>query len=140
MKNFVLALVAGSVFGFTAFAGEKAQTPAKAQAVAACDCNCQVVEVARRPLLGRRNSCNGCSTCVETVMVPATKTVTVYETKKVLVEKEVKVPVKKEVTTLVPAKVVAAPVCQTVTVAPVRRIGSRLRGATANVVDCVTCK
>lgn len=96
MKSFVFAAAASLILG-TAYAGEKTQTPVKAE-------TCQVVEVVRRPLLGRR-----CAT--ETVMVPATKTVTVYETKKVLVEKEVKVPVKKEVATMVPAKVVKSASC-----------------------------
>lgn len=135
MKNFICA-VAVVVFGSFAFAGEKSQSPAPVKAEAKA-CDCQVVEVARRPLLGRR-----AAACCETVMVPATKTVTVYETKKVLVEKEVKVPVKKEVATLVPAKVVATPACTCTpaTVAPVRRLGGRLRGVTASAVDCVTCK
>jgi hypothetical protein len=134
MKNFICA-VAIVAFGSFAFAGEKAPTPVKAEAKA---CDCQVVEVARRPLLGGRRA----AACCETVMVPATKTVTVYETKKVLVEKEVKVPVKKEVATLVPAKVVAAPACACApaAVAPVRRLGGRLRGVTASAVDCVACK
>jgi len=138
MKAFAFSLVALMVLSVSAFAGEKsqAQAPVKAEAAKGAACDCQVVEVARRPLFGRRAA----ASCCDTVLVPSTKTVTVYETKKVLVEKEVKVPVKKEVTTMVPAKVVAAPSCQTAVVAPVRRLGGRLRGATASVVDCVTCK
>jgi len=140
MKSFVMAAVAGMVLTAGAFAGEKSQAavqPVVKQAVKGGVCACQVVEATRRPLLGRRNA------CAETVLVPATKTVTVYETKKVLVEKEVKVPVKKEVATLVPAKVVSAPACDccpTAVAAPVRRLGSRLRGATVSVAECVACK
>lgn len=142
MKAFAISLVALTAFSFSAFAGEnsQAQAPAKVQAVAVkgAVCDCQVVEVARRPLFGRRAA----SSCCETVMVPATKTVTTYEKKTVMVPKEVLVATKKEVPTLVPAKVVASSCCAPVTavVAPVRRLGGRLRGATASVVDCVTCK
>ena len=106
MKNLIaLTLVA---FAGVAFAGEKTQAPAAkpvAVTTATKACDCQVVEVSRRPLLGRRAAV---APCCETVLVPATKTVTVYETKKVLVEKEVKVPVQKEVKTLVFATVLLA--------------------------------
>lgn len=138
MKNFVFAAFAVCVLTVSAFGGEKSQAPAPVKAeVKAKACDCQVVEVARRPLLGRRASC-----ACETVLVPATKTVTTYEKKTVMVPKEVVVATKKEVPTLVPAKVVAAPCCATATtvVAPVRRLGGRLRGATAAALDCVSCK
>jgi len=101
MKNLfaalTLALGASSVFG-----GEKAQAPATATAKS-CEA-CQVVEVARRPLFGRR-----CAT--ETVMVESTKKVTVLEPKKVLVEKTVMVPTQKEVKTVTPVKVAKTASC-----------------------------
>jgi hypothetical protein len=129
MRSFVFALAAS----FVAVAFSQAGDAPKAQAAPVVKAQpVQVVEVARRPLLGRRHA--------ETVMVPSTKTVTVYETKKVLVEKEVKVPVKKEVATLVPAKVVSSCDCCAVAGAPVRRLGLRGRGVVANATECVSCK
>ena len=137
MKNFVITAVAAFALTAGVFAGEKSQVVAS-PAKEACACNTQVVEVARPRLLSRRTAA-----CCETCLVPTTKTVTTYETKKVLVEKEVKVPVKKEVVVLTPAKVVATPACgtcATTVVAPVRRLGSRLRGTTVAAMDCVGCK
>ena len=131
MRKFAIALLTG----FVSFVSVQAGDAAKPQAATVVKAEpVQVVEVARRPLFGRRHA--------ETVMVPSTKTVTVLETKKVLVEKEVKVPVTKEVKTLVPAKVVSSccDCCTTAVATPVRRLGSRTRGVVTGVAECAYCK
>jgi len=104
MRNLILAL-AVSVFSFAAIqAGDAPKAQAAATKADAKSCETCQVEVARRPLFGRRLA-------TETVVVESTKKVTVLEPKKVMVEKTVMVPVTKEVKTATPVKVVKAPSC-----------------------------